>query len=77
MLAIYRGGFATSLRYLYRWRSELEAGKSGGGRSYGYTVDRQPLADGTFSTGELIICPEELAAIMELTTPRNAKHPPC
>ena len=41
----------------------VEAGKSGGGRSYGYTLDRQPLADGTFTTGELTICPEEAAVV--------------
>ncbi len=44
----------------------VEAGKSGGGRSYGYTVDRQPLADGTFTTGELTICPEEAAVVRRI-----------
>ncbi|MBT8155151.1 recombinase family protein [Epibacterium ulvae] len=44
----------------------VEAGKSGGGRSYGYTVDRQPLADGTFITGELIICPEEATVVKRI-----------
>ena len=44
----------------------VEAGKSGGGRSFGYTVDRHPLADGTFTTGELIICPEEAAVVRRI-----------
>ncbi len=44
----------------------VEAGKSGGGRSFGYTVDRQPLADGTFTTGELVICPEEAAVVRRI-----------
>ena len=44
----------------------VEAGKSGGGRSYGYTVDRQPLADGTFTTGELIICPKEASVVRRI-----------
>ena len=46
----------------------VEAGKSGGGRSYGYTVDRQPLADGTFKTGELIICAAEAAVVRRIFT---------
>lgn len=44
----------------------VEAGKSGGGRSYGYTVDRQSLADGTFTRGELILCPEEAAVVRRI-----------
>lgn len=44
----------------------VEAGKSGGGRSYGYTLDRKPLADGTFTTGELTICLEEAAVVQRI-----------
>ena len=44
----------------------VEAGKSGGGRSYGYTVNRQPLADGTFTTGELTICPQEATVVKRI-----------
>jgi hypothetical protein len=44
------------------------SGKSGGGRSYGYTVDRQPLSDGTWTTGELTICPNEAAVVRRIFT---------
>lgn len=37
----------------------VEAGKSGGGRSFGYDLDRQPLPDGTLTTGDLSINTDE------------------
>ncbi len=44
----------------------IEAGKSAGGRSYGYNVDRQLLADGTFTTGDLVINEAEAAVIRRI-----------
>ena len=38
-------------------------GKSAGGRSYGYRVDRQPLPDGTWTTGDLLINDDEATVI--------------
>ena len=38
-------------------------GKSAGGRSYGYRVDRQPLPDGTWTTGDLLINDNEATVI--------------
>ncbi len=37
----------------------VEAGKSGGGRSYGYDLDRNPLPDGTLTKGDLVINTDE------------------
>ena len=41
-------------------------GKSAGGRSYGYRVDRQPLPDGTWTTGDLLINDDEAKAIQRI-----------
>ncbi len=41
-------------------------GKSAGGRSYGYRVDRQPLPDGTWTTGDLLINDHEAAVISRI-----------
>lgn len=46
----------------------VHAGKSAGGISYGYRLDRQPLADGTFTTGERTIDPVEAETIREIFT---------
>ena len=37
----------------------VEAGKSGGGRSYGYDLDRHSLPDGTLTKGDLVINTDE------------------
>ena len=44
----------------------VKAGKSAGGISYGYRVDRQPLPDGTMSTGDRVIDPEEAAVVQRI-----------
>jgi site-specific DNA recombinase len=44
----------------------VRAKKSAGGISYGYRVDRQILADGTFSTGDRTINPEEAAIVQRI-----------
>ncbi len=44
----------------------VQAGKSAGGLSYGYRVDRRPLPDGTFSTGDLVIDPTEAAVVTRI-----------
>jgi site-specific DNA recombinase len=41
----------------------VEAGKSGGGRSYGYDLDRQPLPDGTLTAGDLSINTDEARVV--------------
>ncbi len=41
----------------------MRGGKSAGGLSYGYRLDRQPLPDGTFTTGERSIDPDEAGTI--------------
>jgi site-specific DNA recombinase len=41
-------------------------GKSAGGRSYGYRVDRQPLPDGTWTTGDLLINDDEAKVIRRI-----------
>ncbi|WP_244889285.1 recombinase family protein [Roseivivax marinus] len=41
-------------------------GKSAGGRSYGYRIDRQPLPDGTWTTGELAIDDSEKAVVQRI-----------
>jgi site-specific DNA recombinase len=41
-------------------------GKSAGGRSYGYRVDRQPLPDGTWTTGDLTIKEDEASVICRI-----------
>lgn len=44
----------------------VEAGKSAGGISYGYRVKREIRADGTVTTGEREIIPEEAAIVMRI-----------
>ena len=44
-------------------RGRIEAGKSGGGNSYGYTVHRRVGADGQPVTGERTTNPEEAAVV--------------
>ena len=46
----------------------VKAGKSAGGISYGYRHDRQPLPDGTWTTGDRIIEPTEAAIVMRIFT---------
>jgi site-specific DNA recombinase len=41
-------------------------GKSAGGRSYGYRIDRQPLPDGTWTTGDLLINEDEATVIKRI-----------
>lgn len=41
-------------------------GKSAGGRSYGYRVDRPPLPDGTWTTGDLTIKDDEASVIRRI-----------
>ena len=41
-------------------------GKSAGGRSYGYRIDRQPLPDGTWTTGDLAIDARERAIVQRI-----------
>ncbi len=47
-------------------RGRVEAGKSGGGITYGYRVVRRILADGTISTGEREIDPEQSPTIIRI-----------
>ena len=47
-------------------RGRIEAGKSGGGNSYGYTVDRRIGADGQPVTGERTIDPAEAEVIRRI-----------
>lgn len=44
----------------------IKAGKSAGGLSYGYRMDRQPLPDGTFTTGDRVIDETEAAVIRRI-----------
>ena len=44
----------------------VKAGKSAGGLSYGYRMDRQPLPDGTFTTGDRVIDETEAAVIRRI-----------
>jgi site-specific DNA recombinase len=44
----------------------VRAGKSAGGISYGYRLDRQPLPDGTFTTGDRVIDTAEAAIIRRI-----------
>jgi site-specific DNA recombinase len=44
----------------------VKAGKSAGGISYGYALDRRPLPDGTFTTGDRVIDPEEAAIVQRI-----------
>ena len=44
----------------------VKAGKSAGGLSYGYRLDRQPLPDGTFTTGDRTIDDREAAVIRQI-----------
>ena len=41
-------------------------GKTAGGRSYGYRIDRQPLPDGTWTTGDLAVEPREAAIVQRI-----------
>ena len=44
----------------------VKAGKSAGGLSFGYRMDRQPLPDGTFTTGDRLINEAEAAVIRRI-----------
>lgn len=44
----------------------IRKGKSAGGISYGYRVVRQPLADGTFTTGERVIDEQQANTIRRI-----------
>ena len=44
----------------------IAKGKSAGGISYGYRLDRQPLPDGRFTTGDRTIDPEEAAVVRRI-----------
>ncbi|MCV2866990.1 recombinase family protein [Albidovulum sediminicola] len=44
----------------------VHAGKSAGGLSYGYRIDRQVLLDGSFTTGDRRIDPAEAAAVVRI-----------
>ena len=44
----------------------VKAGKSAGGISYGYRLDRHPLPDGTFSTGDRVINEAEAAIVRRI-----------
>ena len=44
----------------------VRARKSAGGISYGYRVDRQLLLDGTFTTGDRTVDPEEAAVVRRI-----------
>ena len=46
----------------------VKAGKSAGGISYGYRLDRQPRPDGTWTTGDRIIDPAEAAIVERIFT---------
>ena len=46
----------------------VKAGKSAGGISYGYQLDRQPLQDGTFTTGDRVINDTEAAIVRRIFT---------
>lgn len=41
-------------------------GKSAGGRCYGYRVDKQPLPDGSWTTGDLVINEKEASVIKRI-----------
>ena len=47
-------------------RGRVEAGKSGGGNSFGYDVVRRPLPDGSFATGERRVNPQEAAIVLRI-----------
>ena len=55
-------------------RGRIEAGKSGGGLTYGYDVVRIPKPDGTFDDGERRINEAEAAIVRRIfeATPRHA-----
>jgi site-specific DNA recombinase len=44
----------------------VKQGKSAGGISYGYRLDRQPLPDGTHTTGDRVIDPTEAAIVRRI-----------
>jgi site-specific DNA recombinase len=46
----------------------VKAGKSAGGISYGYRLDRQPLPDGTYTTGDRVISDTEAAIVHRIFT---------
>ncbi|MBK5944883.1 hypothetical protein CCR83_00080 [Rhodobacter veldkampii DSM 11550] len=46
----------------------VKQGKSAGGISYGYRLDRQPLPDGTHTTGDRVIDPVEAAVVRRIFT---------
>ncbi|WP_296644921.1 recombinase family protein [Roseinatronobacter sp.] len=46
----------------------VKQGKSAGGISYGYRLDRQPLPDGTFATGDRIIDETQAAIVRRIFT---------
>lgn len=49
-----------------RLEGRVRAGKSAGGLSYGYRLDRQTLPDGTLTTGERRIDPAEAAVVQRI-----------
>lgn len=46
----------------------VKAGKSAGGISYGYRMDRRPLPDGTYTTGDRVIDEAEAAIVRRIFT---------
>lgn len=46
----------------------MRQGKSGEGISYGYRLDRQPLPDGTHTTGDRVIDPVQAAVVRRIFT---------
>ena len=44
----------------------VKAGKSAGGLSFGYLLDRQPRPDGTFSTGDRVIDSRQAAIVQRI-----------
>ena len=52
----------------------VKAGKSAGGISYGYRVNRQVLPDGTMSTGDRVIDPEEAAVVQRIFAEYDRGH---
>ena len=52
----------------------VKAGKSAGGISYGYALDRRPLRDGTFTTGDRVIDAAEAAIVKRIFTEYDRGH---
>lgn len=49
----------------------VRAGKSAGGISYGYRLDRHPLPDGSLTTGDRVIDADEAAIVRRIFTEYN------